>query len=149
MNTHMILHHDFMHMLVNAFMLLAFGSMVERTFGPVRFVIVFLVAGWVGAILEALVSMPVTEPSLLYGASGGVFGTMGVTTLLMLPKFGLRGVVSFAAVLMGVNLVIGLTPLGALLAGEGATISWAAHVGGYVTGLLFAIWFLSRLARRP
>lgn len=140
LSSHIFLHHDFMHLLINAFMLLAFGSMVERSFGMVRFLGMFLICGWVGALSEYAVSFSNAD-GILYGASGGVFGMMGVTVWLMIPKWGVQRVVMFAAVMMGLNLVIGLTPLGAMLAGEGATISWAAHLGGFVAGLILFLLF--------
>ncbi|MBL4907735.1 MAG: rhomboid family intramembrane serine protease [Sneathiella sp.] len=138
LNSHLFLHHDFMHLLINAFMLLAFGTMVERTYGIVRYLTMFLICGWVGALSEYIVSA--SDPAtMLYGASGAVFGMMGVTTWILLPKLGMRKVIAFASVMMGLNLVIGLTPLGSMLAGEGATISWAAHLGGFLCGALLPL----------
>ncbi len=134
LTTHMFIHHDFMHLLVNAFMLLAFGAMVERYYGVGAFLAVFMLCGWVGGLSEYLVSMSAGE-GFLYGASGAVFGMMGATLKLLLPKFGIEKTFIFAGVLMGLNLVIGLSPLGAMLAGEGATISWAAHLGGFLMGI--------------
>lgn len=135
---HLFLHHDFMHLLINAFMLLAFGAMVERAYGKFLFLFLFFVCGWAGALSEYVVSSSNLN-AVLYGASGSVFGMMGITAWLMLPKFGLRKVLAFAGVMMGLNLVIGLTPLGGMLAGEGATISWAAHLGGFFTGAILPL----------
>lgn len=135
---HLFLHHDFMHLLINAFMLLAFGTMVERAYGIFRFLLMFFVCGWVGALSEYVVSSSNLDV-VLYGASGSVFGMMGITAWLMLPKFGVRKVLAFAGVMMGLNLVIGLTPLGGMLAGEGATVSWAAHLGGFVAGAILPL----------
>jgi len=138
LTSHMFIHHDFMHLLVNAFMLLAFGAMVERYYGVGAFLFVFLLCGWAGALSEFLVSMSSGE-GFLYGASGAVFGMMGATLRLLLPRLGIQKTLIFAGVLMGLNLVIGLSPLGAMLAGEGATISWAAHVGGFVMGIAMSV----------
>lgn len=139
LNSHMFLHHDFMHLLVNAFMLLAFGAMVERYYGVGAFITVFLMAGWAGALGEFWVSSD--TGGYLYGASGAVFGMMGATMRLMLPRFGLQKVISFAAVMMGMNLVIGLSPLGTLMAGGDASISWAAHLVGFVVGTVLSLTF--------
>jgi membrane associated rhomboid family serine protease len=138
--SHMFLHHDFMHLLVNAFMLLAFGAMVERYYGVAAFVLVFLASGWVGAFSEYFVSIS-DGAGYLYGASGAVFGMMGATMRLMMPRFGLSKILGFAGVMMGMNLVIGLTPLGTMLTGGDASISWAAHLGGFVTGTLLSLLF--------
>jgi membrane associated rhomboid family serine protease len=137
--SHMFLHHDFMHLLINAFMLLAFGAMVERYYGVMTFITIFLLSGWAGALGEYAVS---TETAgILYGASGAVFGMMGATMRLMLPRLGWHKVISFAAVMMGLNLIIGLTPIAHLLVGEDVSISWAAHLGGFVVGTLLSLIF--------
>ncbi|OUR76504.1 hypothetical protein A9Q83_14275 [Alphaproteobacteria bacterium 46_93_T64] len=138
--SHMFLHDDFMHLLINAFMLLAFGAMVERHFGVATFISLFLLCGWAGAFSEYFVSYD-AGGGYLYGASGAVFGMMGATMRLMFPKYGLQKVVAFAAVMMGVNLVIGLSPLGQMLTGGDATISWAAHLGGFVAGGALSLLF--------
>jgi len=132
---HLFLHNDFMHLLINAFMLLAFGAFVERAKGMAVFFLLFCVCGWIGALGEYLVTDP-EGGSYLYGASGAVFGMMGASTWLLLPRFGLRKILTFVGVMMGLNLVIGLTPLGLLLTGGEAGISWAAHLAGFVAGAL-------------
>ena len=132
---HLFLHNDFMHLLINAFMLLAFGALVERARGMVVFLLLFFVCGWIGALGEYLVTDP-EGGSYLYGASGAVFGMMGASTWLMLPRFGPRKILAFVGVMMGLNLVIGLTPLGLLLTGGEASISWAAHLAGFIAGIL-------------
>lgn len=138
--SHMFLHHDFMHLLINAFMLLGFGAMVERYYGVPTFITVFVLTGAAGALFELMVS-GTDSGGLLYGASGAVFGMMGATCRLMLPRLGMQKVFAFAAVMMGVNLVIGLSPLGQMIAGGDATISWAAHLGGFLMGVLLSLIF--------
>ncbi len=139
LTSHIFLHHDFMHLLINAFMLLAFGAMVERYYGVSTFVTVFLLSGWAGAMGEYFVSADIG--GYLYGASGAVFGMMGATMRLMLPRFGMQKIIGFAAVMMGLNLIIGLTPLGALLTGGDANISWAAHLAGFAMGTVLSLVF--------
>ncbi|MEH6405600.1 MAG: rhomboid family intramembrane serine protease [Sneathiella sp.] len=137
LNSHLFLHHDFMHLLMNASMLLAFGSAVERSYGKVGFFILFFVGGWAGALFEYGLGSS-DASSILYGASGAVFGMMGATTRILLPRFGLSKVLAFAGVMMALNLIIGLTPIGNLLTGGDATISWAAHLGGFIVGVVLA-----------
>ncbi len=141
LTSHMFLHYDFLHLVMNAGMLVAFGSLVERTFGSWKFALMFVLCGWAGAFSELLVTNIATDP-YMYGASAGVFGMMGAAAILMYPKMGLKGVAGFVGVLMGVNLIIGLTPLGNLLVGPSANIAWAAHCGGFVAG--FLLCFLLR-----
>jgi membrane associated rhomboid family serine protease len=135
LSSHLFLHADFMHLLTNAFMLLAFGALVERAKGKFAFFFVFFLCGWLGAVGEYLTTAA-DASTYLIGASGAVFGMMGASVWLLLPKFGPKKIIAFIGVMMGLNLVIGLTPLGTLLAGEGNSISWAAHLAGFVGGLL-------------
>ena len=142
LTSHIFLHHDFMHVLINAFMLLAFGAMIERYYGVSTFVTVFLLSAWAGALAECWLSRE--TGGILYGASGAVFGMMGATMRLMLPRFGMQKIIAFAAVMMGLNLVIGLTPLGTLITGGDASVSWAAHLAGFAMGTLLSLIFKPR-----
>jgi rhomboid family protein len=132
-------------MIINAGMLLAFGSMVERRFGSIRFLVLYFLSGWFGAMAEYLIAEPGLD-IFLYGASGGVFGAMGATAIVLLPRYKWRGVLIFVAVLLGINLIIGATALGTLLVGPGAGIAWAAHCGGFAAGMALASIY-SRLDR--
>ena len=49
--THMFMHADFSHILFNMFALWMFGSVVEQTFGPKKFLILYILAGFGGFIL--------------------------------------------------------------------------------------------------
>ena len=49
--THMFMHADFSHILFNMFALWMFGSVVEQTFGPKKFLTLYLLAGLGGFIL--------------------------------------------------------------------------------------------------
>ncbi|WP_340150974.1 rhomboid family intramembrane serine protease [uncultured Sneathiella sp.] len=141
LSSHMFLHHDWSHMILNAGMLLAFGSMVERQFGAVRYLFLYCISGWLSAVAEYFIAVPNIDVTL-YGASGAVFGAMGATTIILLPRYGLRGVLTLIAVLLGLNVIIGATPLGTLLVGPGAEIAWIAHVAGFVTGFLMALLYV-------
>lgn len=136
LNSHLFLHHDFMHLLINASMLLAFGTAVERAYGRVGFFTLFFACGWAGALFEFSLGSSSDTSAILYGASGAVFGMMGATTRLLLPRFGLGKVLAFSGVMMGLNLIIGLTPIGTMLVGGDATVSWAAHLGGFIVGVI-------------
>ncbi|MEX1035277.1 MAG: rhomboid family intramembrane serine protease, partial [Sneathiella sp.] len=141
LNSHMFLHHDWSHMILNAGMLLAFGSMVERRFGAVRYLVLYFLSGWLSAVAEYFIALPEADITL-YGASGAVFGAMGATTIILLPRYGLRGMMTLMAVLLGINIIIGATPLGTLLVGAGAEIAWIAHVAGFVAGFLIALFYV-------
>ena len=52
----MFMHADFTHILFNMFALWMFGSVVEKTFGPKKFLILYFLAGLGGFLLYNLVN---------------------------------------------------------------------------------------------
>jgi len=93
----------------------------------------------------------------LVGASGAISGMMGAAArfgfrmqsvsgkaafggsiLPIAQVLRRRGVVTFLAVWMIVNLATGL--LG-MVPGEQSQIAWEAHIGGFVVGFFFVHWF--------
>lgn len=148
LSTHLFLHHDWTHMALNAGILLAVGSLTERRFGALRFLILYFLSGWAGAWVEYLIAPPY-ENMILYGASAAVFGAMGTAMIVLVPRHGARAVLIMVAVLLGINLVIGATPLGTLFAGGDADIAWVAHMAGFVAGMAIALLYilLERLGR--
>lgn len=138
------LHADFMHLALNLGFLLAFGSFVERHLGLARYLLLFVVTAALGALAEY--ALRGTEPIALIGASGAVYGMTGAALRYMFAGGGAaarRGALVFVGVFLGINLLLGATGLGDLLAG--AAIGWKAHAAGFVAGV--ALSFL--LGRRP
>jgi len=138
-----LLHADWSHVIINALMLLAFGTPVARAFGD-------NVRGWglwmllfVGSVIGGsalyLALANVGSPYLI-GASGGTSGLMAAAFQLD-PWGGKRPLWSreflvFSAVFALANLLIVFVGPALL----GMQISWEAHLGGYVAGaVLMAI----------
>ncbi len=71
--TAMFLHADVPHMLFNGLGLFLFGSLVERTYGHLRFTAIYIVAGLSGSVL----SFAMNSISIGAGASGAIFGVLG------------------------------------------------------------------------
>jgi membrane associated rhomboid family serine protease len=139
------LHGSLLHVGLNSIWLLAFGTIVARRLGTGLFLLFFLICGVIGA--ATFVAMDWGANDAAIGASGAVSGLMAAAirmfdrnrppadvALPLAPIFS-RTVVSFSLVWVAVNLVAGLTGLGA---GPGVleTIAWQDHLGGYFAGLL-------------
>jgi len=123
---------------VNLGFLLAFGSFVERSFGTLRYLAIFVICAGVAALAEFLLRD--AEQQALIGASGAVYGMTGAAAYLMFlvgQPSQRRGLLVFVLVIMGLNLLLGATGLGDLLAG--ARIGWKAHAAGFVAGLVLAL----------
>jgi len=143
--SYMFIHVDAVHLVVNVGFLVAFGSPVERRYGRLAFAAVFLASGIVGALFELIpLTLPADRIAPSIGASGGIFGLMGVALAAGLsdPRFRLRT----GPVIIGLfvlNIVIGLLSEAGLTAGY--RIGWQAHAGGFIVGLLIG-WVLRRRA---
>jgi membrane associated rhomboid family serine protease len=135
--TYAFLHGDFMHLALNLGFLLAFGSFVERHLGLARYLLLFVLTAVIGALTEY--AFREAEPLALIGASGAVYGMTGAAMRYMFAGGGpqrRRGALVFVGVFMGINLLLGATGLGDLLAG--AAIGWKAHAGGFLAGALLS-----------
>lgn len=143
--THLLLHYDALHLIVNCGFLLAFASVVERRFGWLVFLLLFLLCGAAGALAQVwLVFDAADRASLLIGASGGIFGLMGVA-ILAGGSFLRERAGRVILVLMGINVAVGLMSEAGLVGGY--LIGWQAHAGGFLAGLAVG-WLLSRRGDR-
>jgi membrane associated rhomboid family serine protease len=146
--TYAFLHGGFAHLAVNMVWLAAFGSPLANRFGPLRFSLFFAVTGLAAVALFWAVH-PLGQAPLV-GASGAISGMMAAAArfgfridrsagkaafagapLPMAAVFRSRGVVTFLAVWMVINLVTGLVGFAPGVDGQ---IAWEAHIGGFVAG---------------
>jgi membrane associated rhomboid family serine protease len=146
----MALHGDWAHVGINSLWLLAFGPIVARRFGAPLFLLFFLACGIAGAVLFLAFDWGGSNP--VVGASAAISGLMGAGIRLLPRHFSWaqpgeapmapllsRQVLSFSAVWVVLNAVVGTLGLG--LVPEGQAIAWQAHLGGYFAGLLLASAF--------
>lgn len=147
--TSMFLHGGWLHLGGNVLFLWVFGNNVEDHLGPVRYLLVYLLAGVVATGAHVLVAPDSTVP--LVGASGAIAGVMGAY-LVWFPNAPVRTLFIF--------LLIFVTDVRAkwlLLAwfglqfftGNDSGVAWMAHVGGFVFGVAVGLVVrASRAARR-
>lgn len=148
--SHVFLHGNLVHLLMNCGAALAFGPAVARHFGPGArpagtFVLYFLVCGVAGGL--GFVALHPGGTELVVGASGAISGLWGGAARLLGRWRGLWGlwegpVRGQIAAVVVLNLLIGLTGF----AVDGLHIAWEAHIAGFVAGLLL-IGPFTRLAR--
>lgn len=143
--TSMFLHGGWMHVLGNMWFLWIFGDNVEDRLGHVRFLLFYLGAGALAAVLQLLFNPLSTVPML--GASGAIAGVMGayfvlypqsrvLTAIFLVIFFDLVEIpaVFFLGIWFLMQLLSGVGSIGAGSAGQGGTAFWA-HVGGFVFGV--------------
>lgn len=131
--THMLLHGSWMHIIMNVFMLAAFGSGIERWLGSKRMLILFIVSGLFGVLAHYLLNTASTFPMI--GASGGLSGLFAAAIVMLSrgkQEMGGRvGILPFALLWIGLSIAFGM-----LGGPDGSMIAWAAHVGGFLGGFV-------------
>jgi membrane associated rhomboid family serine protease len=134
--TSAFLHAGLLHLVTNMITLFIVGTPLERVLRPARFLLVYVLSALGGSLLSVWLS---PQFSVGVGASGAIFGLFGALVVLRRQVGAEAGGL---AVLIGLNLVISFTV---------PNISWQAHIGGLVTGVLVALALrgVDRLSRRP
>lgn len=124
--TPIFLHIGFLHLLMNTFALYYLGSAVEKMFGRLRFVLVYLFSGITGSLASFLFTS-----SLSAGASGAIFGCFGALLYfgVLYPKIFFRTMGTNIIAVILLNLVLGFSIPG---------IDNAGHIGGLIGGFLGA-----------
>lgn len=149
--TYSFLHGGYGHLAVNSLWLAAFGAVVARRLGAVRFVIFWVLSAIASAAFFAGLNWGQAVPVI--GASGVVSALMGAAARFAFPLGG-RFVrekahflprQSFADVLqnrtvliyVGFWFAISLLPaIGFGASSDASTIAWEAHIGGFLFGFL-------------
>ena len=157
--THLFIHANWAHVLMNSVFILAFGAPVAKflrptALGGLMFWLFFLACGIVAgggfaALAIALSKVGLASPDwALVGASGAASGLMGAAARLIEGRgrpgpLGGRTVVGMSLAWILVNVILGVTGLTPGTAG--APVAWEAHIIGFFAGLLLIPAF-SRLA---
>ncbi|MDY0296486.1 MAG: rhomboid family intramembrane serine protease [Acidobacteriota bacterium] len=138
----MFMHGSLMHLVGNMLFLWIFGNNIEDRLGPWLYLPFYLACGVGASLLHVLFHPNSLTPVI--GASGAVSGVMGAY-LLLFPRAKVRSLlfifvlVTFVDIPAGVFLVIWFVFQFSYIGGGG--IAWAAHVGGFLLGmLLIHIW---------
>lgn len=126
-------HVAILHLAVNMFSLYMLGSFLEPIVGRLRFLAFYLISGLAGS---ALVVWAASPASSTVGASGAIFGLLGVLVVLFV-----RAGQSLAPLLP-------VLLINAAITFFGNGISWQGHVGGFVGGLVVAGIFTTLRADR-
>lgn len=146
--THMFLHGGWLHILSNMWVLFIFGDNVEDRMGHSRYLLFYLLSGFVAALVQVLAAPASHVPSI--GASGAIAGVLGAYILLyprarvltLIPLFFLPWLMEIPAIVfLGFwfisQLFSGLLSLGVPNAASMGGVAWFAHIGGFLFGMLF------------
>ena len=134
--TSIFLHFGILHLALNMYALFIIGNVVESELGRIRYLALFLVTGWFSSAIAYWLTPPLVAVQggltlqISAGASGAIFGLFGV----FLAYNYRRRHLAFYANRMRQMLMLIVLNIVFTFAIPG--ISWQAHVGGLVAGLI-------------
>lgn len=134
----MFMHGSIMHIFGNMMFLWIFGDNLENLLGHIRYLLFYLLCGFAAAAGQIIMGPDSIIPML--GASGAISGVLGGYVLLF-PQRQIRAIIfNFlttvpAFVAIGIWIVYQLV-LGYLTPSGGGGVAYAAHIGGFVAGLV-------------
>ncbi|MGJ8570972.1 MAG: rhomboid family intramembrane serine protease [Hoeflea sp.] len=149
--TYSLLHGGYTHLALNSFWLAAFGAVVARRIGWVRFLVFWLLSALASAALFLVFHWG--AQTIMVGASGVVSALMGAAArfafgdgggfrrnqahlnrrLSIAESLSNRTVVGFLVVWFAINI---LAAVGFSFGIADSAIAWEAHVGGFLFGFL-------------
>ena len=134
--TYMFTQANFFHLLANMLTFYFFGSFLNRVAGERNFLLIYFAGGIIGGLFVLWLSSPYI-PTI--GASGAVLA-LGGALIVVAPKVSVYIFPIPVPMPLWVGVLIGfliLLPIG--------SISWQAHLGGLLSGLLIGLYLRHRL----
>ena len=147
--TNTFLHGGWLHIILNLWTLYIFGPALEDRLGPMRFAILYVLAGIAASATHALFNA--FSPTPVLGASGAIAGIIAayatrfphawvqvLLPILFIPLFFWIPAMVFAGIWFLAQVIQGASELFAPFSISG--IAWWAHIGGFMTGWLLVYW---------
>lgn len=144
----MFLHGGFWHLLGNMWSLYIFGDNIEDLMGHARYLIFYLLCGLTSGLFQLFISSNSAIPTI--GASGAIAGVMGAY-LISYPRSKILTLIPIIIIPYFIEVpaffFLGIWFLFQFLnaagsSAQGGGIAWWAHIGGFVSGILFLKMFL-------
>lgn len=148
--TSMFIHYGFAHVIGNMLFLFFLGSPLEARIGKRRFAVVYFAAGIIGSLLAAayFLALGTHLNILMLGASGAISGAVG-TLLVLYPR---DEIPMFLGPLFLPRVPVWLAGLSWFLLDvllvflTSTSVSWQAHLGGFMAGLVVGLLIGRRVA---
>lgn len=144
MLTSMFMHGGIAHIFGNMIFLWVFGDNLENLLGHIRYAAFYLVCGVLASLAHVFMNTEGANalvPSL--GASGAISGVLG-GYLLMFPRRSVRVIAFYTLLTVPALLAVGIWFIMQVIGGFGTSsevtggdgIAYAAHIGGFIAGLV-------------
>ena len=140
--THMFMHGGFWHIFFNMYTLFIFGCVLERMWGPKKFLLFYFVTGLGAALLHTGVQAVEMQVYMSQAAEGSVSAVQAVHALKMTPTVGVTLIFPpvslkakwFVIIFAVIELVTGIF-------GMGGGVAHFAHLGGMLFGWLLIMYW--------
>jgi len=130
----MFLHGSVMHFIFNIFFgILILGAGLEKLIGSVRFFLVYMLSGLTSSIFVLLFS---ERNTLTIGASGAIYGVMGVLLYIVLKRQHMMSIEDR-------NYIRSLLIINIIFTFSSGFISISGHLGGLVGGFILGMLILA------
>lgn len=135
--TSMFMHFGINHIINNMLILFFMGGILERSYGKIRYLIIYILGGVSGNIASIYFSYASQDMYVSAGASGAVFAVIGAVFYITIINYGKIEDMSAKkmAFMIALSMYLGFT---------GSGVDNYAHVGGLAGGLVLAILLCRR-----
>ena len=146
--TSMFMHGGFMHLAGNMLYMWIFADNIEDNLGPKKFLVFYLLSGIGAAFTQVLIDTHSQVP--MVGASGAIGGVLGAylinhpnARVLVLIPFG------FFSQLIKIRAlyVLGFWFILQFIS-SGGGVAYAAHIGGFVSGMILILFFNKKYKKK-
>ena len=143
-----------MHLIGNMLYMWIFADNIEDSIGPKKFITFYLLSGIGAATAQVLIDTHSQIP--MVGASGAIGGVLGAYLInhpnakvhVLIPlgffffssKIKALYVLGFWFVLQFIN--------SSMMTSQGGGVAYAAHIGGFVSGMILILFFNKKLKRK-
>jgi membrane associated rhomboid family serine protease len=151
--TSIFMHGGVAHIAGNMLYLWIFGDNLENAMGHGKYLMFYLLCGILAGLSHVISSAYLNNSTLVpsLGASGAIAGVLG-GYIFLFPRRSVHVWVLFGIISLPAFLVVGLWFVFQLINGMGMLggeeaaggVAYAAHIGGFIVGLLLVKLFISR-----
>lgn len=134
--TAIFLHGSVDHFFSNMLLLYFLGDMLENKVGRIRFLVMYLLTGVFGNVLSCLYESVAGVQYISYGASGAVFGLIGMLFYMVMCRD--------ERIRVSVTSMFFMVLYCVYSSFTGAQVNVAAHLGGLLSGMVLMLFFYPR-----
>lgn len=147
----MFMHGGFSHIFGNMLFLWVFGDNIENRLGHVRYAIFYILCGIGAALGQIMLQTDSVIPML--GASGAISGVLG-GYLLLFPRRSVKAIIFNFFTTVPAYVALGLWIVYQIIQGYltppgTGGVAYAAHIGGFVAGLVLVKFFAIGTQEQP